>query len=202
HFSSWPIPPGHLSLFAERAATLGAVVRVVEPEEREHVAAAAREAARLHAADEAYRFELALWSGLHSSPDGIPAHSIPAARAGDELPARVFAGPELTDTAREADHAELLVIATSADDRLSQLRAGEAISAVLLSATTIGLASCLVTEPLEIAAERAKLRMRVLRDTGYPQAFVRVGWAHTSAEPLPPTPRRPLDEVLIPQDAG
>ncbi|WP_040800967.1 Acg family FMN-binding oxidoreductase [Nocardia higoensis] len=199
-FASWPIPPGHLSLFSERAGALGAVVRVVDPGERRFVVAAAQEAARTHSADEVYRFELAMWSGRHSSPDGVPAHSTPAPRAEDELPARTFAGAELTDTAQESDHAELLVIGTSTDDRLSQLRAGEAISAVLLTATNIGLASCLVTEPLEIAAQRDMLRVEVLHDAAYPQAFLRVGWAHTSAEPLPPTPRRPVEELLLPSN--
>lgn len=200
HFTSWPIPPGHLSLFKERAGALGAVVRVVDPGERRHVVAAAREAARLHSADEAYRFELGVWSGRHTSPDGVPAHSATAPRRGDELPARAFAGAELADPTPEADHAELLMIGTSTDDRLSQLRAGEAISAVLLTATNIGLATCLVTEPLEIAAQRRALRVEVLQDTAYPQALLRVGWTHTSAEPLPMTPRRPVAELMLPSD--
>ncbi|WP_067857224.1 Acg family FMN-binding oxidoreductase [Nocardia shimofusensis] len=200
HFTSWPIPPGHLSLFSERAGSLGAVVRVVDAGERRHIVAAAREAARLHSEDESYRFELAMWTGRHSSADGVPAHSTTAPRPGDELPARVFAGSELADPAVEADHAELLMIGTSTDDRLSQLRAGEAISAILLTATNIGLATCLVTEPLEIPAQRTALRVEVLHDTAFPQAFLRVGWAPTSAHPLPMTPRRPVAELLLPSD--
>ncbi|MBF6353729.1 NAD(P)H nitroreductase [Nocardia higoensis] len=200
HFTSWPIPPGHLSLFSERAGSLGAVVRVVDAGERRHIVAAAKEAARLHSEDESYRFELAMWTGRHAGTDGVPAHSTPAPRPGDELPARVFAGAELADPAVEADHAELLMIGTSGDDRLSRLRAGEAISAILLTATNIGLATCLVTEPLEIPAQRTALRVEVLHDTAYPQAFLRVGWAPTSAHPLPMTPRRPVAELLLPSN--
>ncbi|MEV0032486.1 NAD(P)H nitroreductase [Nocardia sp. NPDC050793] len=201
HYSSWPIPPGYLGLFSERAEALGATVRVIGDPERERVVAAARAASRSHAGDDAYRFELAMWSGRHGSLDGVPARSAPLPRPGDELPARVFARAGLADPAQEPDHAELLVFATSADDRLSRLRAGEAISGVLLTAANIGLATCLLTEPLEVAEQRDGIRLDVLNGTGYPQAFLRVGWAPTSAAPLPATPRRSVEDTLITTDA-
>ncbi|WP_433192578.1 Acg family FMN-binding oxidoreductase [Nocardia sp. CA-107356] len=96
----------------------------------------------------------------------------------------------------EPDYAELLVLSTSADDRCARLCAGEALSAVLLTATNVGLATCVLTEPLEIPAMRQRVRVGVLDDGSYPQAVIRIGWAPTSAEPLPPTPRRAVDDVL------
>ncbi|MFC9659996.1 Acg family FMN-binding oxidoreductase [Nocardia sp. NPDC127606] len=198
HYTSWPVPPGYLSLFTERAAALGAVVRRVD--DREPVIVAAQQANRIHAADESYRFELAMWSGRHGSADGVPARNVPPGGPADDFPPRAFAAAEFTDPARGPDHAELLVIGTSADDRLSRLRAGEAISSVLLTATGIGLATCLLTEPLEVAAERAGIRNDLLSDTAYPQAFLRVGWAPTSADFPPHTPRRRVDDLLICDD--
>lgn len=200
HYTSWPVPPGCLGLLTERAAVLGAVVRRID--DRERVKAAARTASRVHADDEAYRFELAMWSGRHGSADGVPARNTPPPRPDDDFPPRAFAAPEFLDPASGPDHAELLVIGTSADDRASRLRAGEAISSVLLTATGIGLATCLLTEPLEIAPERARLRDRLLQDAAYPQAIVRVGWAPTSADAPPPTPRRPLGELLVTENEG
>ncbi|QBS45340.1 NAD(P)H nitroreductase [Nocardia sp. CS682] len=200
HFTSWEIPPGYLSLATERAAALGAVVCHVSDRSREHLIEATRAAAVRHAMDPEYRFELASWSGRHSSADGIPAKSTPDPRTDDELPARTFVAPQLIDTAQEPDSAQLLVIGTSGDDRLSRLRAGEAMSAVLLTATNVGLATCVLTEPLEIPDLRRDVRIGVFDDNAFPQAIIRIGWAPTSAPPLPATPRRAIEDVLDPFD--
>ncbi|WP_280236001.1 Acg family FMN-binding oxidoreductase [Nocardia cyriacigeorgica] len=200
HYTSWPVPPGYLGLLTERAAALGAIVRPVPDHERDRLVVAARAAARQHADDPDYRFELAVWSGRHGSPDGVPARNTPAPRPCDDLPSRAFAAPELADPAEERDYAELLMLGTSGDDRMSRLRAGEAMSAVLLTAANIGLASCALTEPLEIPTQRDEIRSEMLNGTSYPQAFVRVGWAPTSNEPLPATPRRPVQDLLFPTD--
>ena len=89
----------------------------------------------------------------------------------------------------------VLGLGTEEDDGLARLRAGEATSVVLLTATALGLASCPVTEPLEIAETRASVRADVFGDRHFPQMLVRVGWAPVNADPLPPTPRRALGDV-------
>ncbi|MCP2292534.1 Acg family FMN-binding oxidoreductase [Nocardia amikacinitolerans] len=198
HYSSQPIPPGYLGLVSERAAAAGATVRQAADGARAHLVEAMRAAAARHAADPDYRLELAEWSGRHSSCDGVPARNIPYPRLDDELPARPFSGPGLTDTAREPDYAELLVLATTGDDRLSRLRAGEAMSAVLLTATNVGLATCPLTEPLELPELRRKVRQGVLNGTTHPQVVLRIGLLPAGTTPLPATPRRPLQEVLEP----
>lgn len=67
---------------------------------------------------------------------------------------------------------------------------------MLLTATAMGLASCPVTEPLEIAETRAAVRADVFGDSQYPQMLLRVGWAPINADPLPSTPRRDLSEIV------
>jgi hypothetical protein len=96
----------------------------------------------------------------------------------------------------EPDGAVLLVLGTASDDPLSQLRAGEALSAVLLHATEVGLAtSCPLSQPLEVGTSRVVLRAEVLDGTVSPQLVLRVGWAPIGP-PLPPTPRRPIDDTI------
>ena len=73
---------------------------------------------------------------------------------------------------------------------LSRLRAGEATSLVLLTAAALGLASCPITEPLEIPETRAAVRAEYSAPTSYPQVLLRIGWAPVNADPLPSTPRR------------
>ena len=89
-----------------------------------------------------------------------------------------------------------MVLGTASDDRLSQLRAGEALSAVLLQATQQGLASCAVSQALENRATRRAVQESVLDGTLCPQIVLRLGWAPANA-PVPPTPRRPLAEILV-----
>src|SRR5271155_2083434 len=69
-------------------------------------------------------------------------------------------------------------------------------SLVLLSATALGLVSCPVTDPLEIVETRDASTERVFGVSGFPQMLLRVGWAPVNAEPLPATPRRPLEDVV------
>ncbi|WP_040796569.1 Acg family FMN-binding oxidoreductase [Nocardia higoensis] len=196
HYTALPLPPGYLGLLSERAGALGAIVRLVDDRARDRLVAAARAAAERHAGDPDYRWELALWSGRHSSDDGVPARNTPAPRAIDDLPARRFVAPGLPDTATEADHADVLVLGTPSDDRSARLRAGEALSSVLLTATNIGLATCPLTEPLEFEDQRDHIRRGVLNGAAHPQACLRVGWAPDTEDPLPRTPRRAVTDLI------
>jgi nitroreductase len=73
---------------------------------------------------------------------------------------------------------------------------------VLLTATALGLASCPITEPLEIPETRAAVRADVFGADGYPQMLLRIGWAPLNADPLPSTPRRALSEVVARLDGS
>lgn len=100
---------------------------------------------------------------------GVPARNTPDPDEAAPIPARVFAGPALRQPSQapsSADNAAVLVLGTEGDDELARLRAGEVTSLVLLSATAMGLASCPVTEPLEIAETRASVREDVFGASG------------------------------------
>ncbi len=203
--SSWTVPRGHVEAMAKAAALEGTVLQVVENSARYHLATSIEEASRRHGDDPAYRTELAAWSGRHVSPDGVPARNTPAP---DDTPgalrARPFADPLLTqppDAKAEDDETVLLVLSTASDDRMSRLRAGEATSAVLLTANAFGLSSCPLTEPLELPDVRETVTERVTGGS-YPQMILRVGWAPANADPLPATPRRHLADVLQPLEAA
>jgi hypothetical protein len=74
---------------------------------------------------------------------------------------------------------------------------GEVTSAILLTTTRLGLAASPLTQPLEVDEARSFLRSRVSRTrTAYPQMLLRIGWPRSDPAALPPTPRRPLAEVV------
>jgi len=70
----------------------------------------------------------------------------------------------------------VLVLTTEGDDEKAWLRAGEAMSAVLLAATVWGLASCALPRAIDVPALRAQLRQTALNRVLHPQVVLRVGW--------------------------
>lgn len=192
-FGPWPVPEVFVEELQARAAEPGALLHPVSaPDRRALLVAALDKAERLQDGTPGYRVETALWSGRQATDDGIPARNLLRA---DPLPGldvgRRF-GPGLVDqSATDRDHALLFVLASRADDPLSRLRVGEALSAVLLHATDLRLATCPLSQPLEVPRVRATLRDELLDGGGVPQLILRVGWAPGGAA-LPPTPRRPL----------
>lgn len=208
YFSGWPVAAADIALMGARAARAGVMLRRVDALDRLNAVVA--RAVFEHRTDYGYIAELTTWSGRYGSVAGVPARSVPASDAGAPIPGRLFADPELPQPPGATpgqDRAVMLALGTEDDDRLAQLRAGEATSVVLLTATALGLASCPVTEPLEIAETRAEVRRDVFGTGGYPQMLLRVGWAPINADPLPATPRRGLNDTVEwvggePSDAG
>lgn len=196
--SSWPVPPQLL----DHLATVAAEEKVglhpaLDPRVRHHLLQATLTAARHQERDPAYTTELALWTTTHTgSADGVPATSQPtrADEASPEL--RHFPPGELAPADSEEDASVLVVLTTEADDPMAWLAAGTGLSAVLLAATDLRLATCPLSQPMEIADTRELVRWEVLHGTAHPQLVLRLGWAPIGAAPIPPTPRRPVSEVL------
>lgn len=196
HYSAWPVPMSDIALMAARAARTGVTLCQVEDIDSLHDIVA--RSVRDHLTQD-YLGELTEWSGRYFSVAGVPARNTPLPDPEAKVPSRLFAGaalPMAPDSSAADDNAVVLALGTRRDDRLAQLRAGEATSAVLLTATSTGLSSCPVTEPLETAETREAVRADIFGDSDYPQMLLRVGWAPINADPLPATPRRDLDDFV------
>lgn len=198
-FTDWEVPGGFLDELVARAAEQGALLRPVSGSARAVLLDAIREAARLQEDEAGYQTETALWSGQRTGDEGVPAANLlrdPAGTGGGT--ARRFSEGTIEQPADgEPDGAALLVLGATSDDLLSQLRAGEALSAVLLHATVLGLATCPLSQPLEVGPTRQVLRDQVLEGAIAPQIVLRVGWAPEGSPP-PATPRRPVSECIEP----
>jgi nitroreductase len=202
-YSSWPVPQGDIALMGARAARAGVMLRRVDA--LANLKRIVTEAAWRHDTDHDYLTELAAWSGRYASTAGVPARSTPEPDRSAGIPARSFAGPVLTETPdgnSPEDSAVVIALGTVDDDKMARLRAGEVTSLVLLTATALGLASCPITEPLEIPETRAAVQADVFGTDGYPQMLLRIGWAPVNADPLPATPRRDLSEVVARLDGS
>lgn len=195
NFSARPVGLSDIAWMGARAARMGISLRRVET--TTDFRAILTQAMWQHAIDSDYADELKTWSGRHASDAGVPARNAPETDPVAAVPARVFAATALDQSPHsppEYDNGVLLALGTSADDETSRLRAGEATSAALLTATARGLATCLVSEVLEVSETRNTLRSEIFDDRHHPQMLIRVGWAPDDADPLPATPRRPVGE--------
>jgi nitroreductase len=191
-FGDWPVPTEFVTRLERAAVEQGAILRVIDDDwARGELVAAIREAASAQSASPDYRIELDAWTGRRAGNSGVPAANLPSDPARRVDTTREFSAGDLeVGTGDEADPAVLAVLGTASDDTLSRLRAGEALSAVLLQATSLGLASCPLSQPLEIGSTRRVLQDRVLGGTLSPQLVIRLGWPPVDA-PLPATPRLP-----------
>ncbi|MHA0286260.1 Acg family FMN-binding oxidoreductase [Mycobacterium sp. C3-094] len=197
NYSSRPVPGAAIAMMGARAARSGVMLRQFD--ELTTLRRRVMEAEGRHNTDPGYVAELTTWSGRYGSTAGVPARSTPDPDPRAVIPARVFAGAALqqpADAEPAQDNGAVIALGTVADDRLSRLRAGEATSLVLLTATVAGLASCPITGPLEFPDLRAAVAQDVFGSSGYAQMVLRVGWAPANADALPPTPRRPLHQVV------
>lgn len=203
-FSSWPVPAELIGELLELARMRGVGLETItDPTVRWKLFQAITAAAAQQAADPAYAAELAAWSGRGAeSDDGVPAANAPAPQqTPGQMPLRAYASPNLPQPPGmgEPENAALLLLTTPTDSALDWFRAGEATSAILLTATRHGLASSPLTQPLEVHDTRAFIRSHVTTArTFHPQILLRIGWTPAAAADLPPTPRRPLEDVVAP----
>ncbi|MFK4084831.1 Acg family FMN-binding oxidoreductase [Kribbella sp. NPDC020789] len=135
------------------------------------------------------------WVGGRRTVDGVPHTALgPRDAAGTAVVRDLSA--TVADAARPAavfeTSPQLAVLATRFDGPIEWLRAGQAMERVLLEATARNLATSLLNQVIE----HAELRWLINDPLGpwqRPQAVIRFGYG----PPVPPTPRRPLADVLI-----
>jgi nitroreductase len=152
----------------------------------------AQSADRVLRRDERYQTEFFAWVHADSATDGVPVSAgAPLSEPQDLLPQRSFTDRRRAP-GRDFEPEPLVAILGSAGDGpADQIGAGQALQRVLLTATDAGLASSMISQPIEVLAARDQLR-RSLGRSGVPQMALRIGYGH----PGRPTPRRDLAEVL------
>ena len=203
--STWPVPGQLLDELRAAAAAQGAVLQPVAADaDRSRVAALVATAGVQQALTPPSPQETAAWTGRsRGAREGVPSANVPAQPDG-AVPVRHFAGrgqAQETLGREETDGTVLALLSTAGASPLEELACGEALSAVLLTATRWGVATDPISQPLEVPATREELRRLLLAGEGEPQLLLRLGWASISADPVPRTGRRPVDDTIQPLDA-
>ncbi|MCE3553145.1 nitroreductase family protein [Pseudonocardia sp. RS11V-5] len=199
-YSSEPVAPERLDALVARARGFGVLaLPVTDPAVLQRMNEVLHLAAREQRHEPGYLAELLMWTHRYADArDGVPPMAVPARSGQWDQPhlQRFPSGTLAPGRNLGADGGTLLLLATPQDDTAARLAAGEATSAVLLSATRAGLA----TEPLSQAVEVPVARKRLRTALGLPdepQLVIRLGLPLPDAAPLAPTPRRPLASVLL-----
>jgi nitroreductase len=193
-FADRPLPADVAAGLATAALAEGATLVVADRQVRDAVLDLVRVAEMARRRDPGYWTELQQWTaGDPARDDGVPVHAFGPWSAMEAIPLRDFGllrpVPDRTVEQYEVDPT-IAVLYTAGDGPSFWLRAGQALERVLLTATSHGVASTLMTQPLELPHLRA-----LLTDSDgvrHPQAIIRFGYA----APTPPTPRRSLIDVV------
>jgi hypothetical protein len=200
HTNRWPfagtaVPAEHLDHLVDAARREGARLRVPAKAGRDAVLGLSQNAQRMVRDRPGYRDELARWAGPdRPRHEGVPSSAIGPWDALEFIPVRDFG--ELLPPSRPSiafePHPTVLILATPGDSRADQVRAGQALQRVLLTATWLDLATTPISQPIEVPSIRAKLADP---SAGWwAQMVVRVGYGRQTG----PTPRRSVEDVLLP----
>lgn len=196
-FGDRPVSDETLTGLRRIVEAQGAYLHVVPQDQVPMLGISSEQAADAESADPAYRAELTEWTNRPAwTGDGVPPSTAvePALR---RVPVRNFApqGAEVLPVGDDHDKGAEYVILYGLDERpVDLLRGGEALSALLLKATSVGLSTAPLTEAVEVAWPRYLLR-DLLSGVGEPYVVVRLGYVG-SDEPLPATPRRAATETI------
>jgi nitroreductase len=195
---------------ALRAAADGAGVHAhfpVREDETLNLAVAVSWADRVERNDSAYVAELSRWlhdADVHNKvpTDGVPTAAIPHVTAGHprhaDIPLRDF---EVGVSGREQiaadvdEHPLIAVLLTESDAPREQLAAGEAMMRLMLHAESAGLASCPLSQAVDLPAFRSRVQT-LMGWTGYPQMMLRLGYPPPGQPPHARSPRRSVADQL------
>jgi hypothetical protein len=172
-FTSWPVPDEGLVRLATIASVWGGQgVALTDVAER-------------------FQVELLVARAMH-----LQAHDVAVT---EEQEHNRFGPDALGDPADDVQGGDGLVVLCATDDTpLARLQTGEGLSALWLHAVREGLSVVPLSQVIDVPETRAALQHGVLGGLVVPMLLVRVGWQAISRSQLETTPRRAVDEVLLP----
>ncbi|MFG1928628.1 Acg family FMN-binding oxidoreductase [Cryptosporangium sp. NPDC048952] len=191
-FGSDPVSAAMVAGLAEAALTYGVHLYEVRADQVPPLASTAVLAALAEEADPAVRADATRWSRRPAGAPGGVTTDVTVASASRPVPLRPAAeGAEnsLESGPDDDSGTRYLILWGDQDGRRAWLSAGQALSAVWLTAADLGLAVSPMTDLVEVASTRLALR-RLLSWQGHPYVVLRVGVAAADSG-VPATSRLP-----------
>ena len=196
-----PIAAAETDVMIALAARLGVTATRLTPPTKQALGHLIERADEQQFADPAFRAELATWLRPFGSRqrDGIP---FVEKEYGSALPFTVMRALRSPTIGERFGHIEdelvlgapaVLVLGTPADDAAAWLACGQALQAVLLHTTALGMSASFLNQVLELPALRGEVA-GLVPEVGFPHMILRLGYP---AEPIHrAAPRRDVADVL------
>jgi len=201
-FDEGVLPDALLAALRRAAAEEGAELHIIEGRySRSAVADLIEEGDRVQWSDPHFRRELAAWvhPNRSRSRDGIPGYAFGMPDALSylgPLAMRTFdlgKGRATKDRQMAVSSPVLAVLGTAADEPPAWLAAGQALARVLLRARMDGVFASFLNQPIQVPHLRPKISV-IISTQDFPQVLLRLGHGKQTR----PTPRRSVDEILLP----
>lgn len=187
-----PVPDSHWRRLSRAVAAEHGWLRAMDHDQRIVLQALMRQAHETQMADHCYRAELAKWTGhQRRRRDGV--RPSPAGSLREEQAEWVLRNPRCSRRVpgKAAADPLMVVLCSEGSGRANELRAGQALQRMLLTATALGLTVSFMSQVVELEETRSALK-EVLGEAE-PVAMLRVGYG----SPVPATPRRRPRELLL-----
>lgn len=180
-YTDAPLPAGFVDGLLRCVEAEGAILRVVRADELPEVDALVSQAEQVLLNTPGYAAELSTWvwhdgerpdRGDGLSPESV-AHGTDRA---ESLQGRAFDAVLSAPPAEPppAEHPHVMLLTTTGDEPLDRVRAGMALSALLLSATQEGLSAQVFGQVTDVPVARWALKA-ALGTLGQPQILLRLG---------------------------
>jgi nitroreductase len=192
-----PIEPATVTALTQAAEEAGARLQPLDPDQVIELAVLIEHAQKTEDSDERLQAETARWvGGERSDGTGVPAYTLPQELPLTTVAERDFGAPGTLEAGRGHDSgARYAVLYGDGDDPVDWLRAGEALSALWLTATEHGAGVLPLSSPVEVPYVRQQLR-QLLGDIGYPYLAVRLGAFDPAHAGPARTPRLPREQTI------
>jgi hypothetical protein len=181
------------------AADAGARLQILTPSQALGVASAAAHAAAVEAADSSIVAELTYWTGrLVPEGTGIPPGVMLDQPPPTTVPASYFGRRGTLPAGAGHDRAAVYALLYGdGDEPADWLRGGEGLSAVWLTATSLGVSLVPLSAVTALTSTRATIR-GLLADVGYPYLVLRLGIAASVPAGMARTPRLAAAQLIDP----
>ena len=167
-----------------------------------------REGNRIRMNDDSFMDEITSWIRFSDSEEGSHLDGL-TSRAMGRSPApgwlgrmfmRIFIGAKSqskTDEKNIRSSSALMVVISKKNDKKSWIDVGRSFERIALTLTTLEIESAHLNQPCEVPELKNRLQQHLTLGSAHPQLLLRIGYA----EPLPRSPRRPYQQVLMKSSA-
>ncbi|WP_395695153.1 Acg family FMN-binding oxidoreductase [Nocardioides sp.] len=195
-FTAWPLPEDRLAELVDAVDEAGTTITPVrEQSRRVRVGLLVTKALFVESTDPDYAAEQARWA--EPTPDGgVPETHRPVPHRRLTVSSRYddTASAPARDAVAPTDG--LLVVTTPGDGPVDWLRTGIALCKLWTGAMDAGMSVVPLSQVVEVPETRSALSEEI-GEHGHPQLLLRLGWQEIARNPLPPSGRRPVEEVLV-----